>query len=197
MHAVQWQARSPDRQAIVLFVTDGFPTMCDDMTDASLQAAAAAGFANSPPVRTYVVGISVGAHVFRLRDLAAAGGSGPPFLVEDATAVADLNHALASVTSAPPPCAVRIPSPANPLEPITYYDRIQLVHTPAGGAPEEIPYATTRGGCSPIYGGWYYDIPPGLGNPSQIIMCPCTCANMGAGTVDIYAGCHPQFVGLE
>ena len=56
-HAVQWQARNPMRQTIVLLVTDGFPTMCDDMTDASFIGAAAAGLASNPPVRTYVVGI--------------------------------------------------------------------------------------------------------------------------------------------
>ena len=195
-HAVQWQARNPDRQTIVLLVTDGFPTMCDDMTDKSFFEAAAAGLASSPPVETYIVGISVGANVFRLRDLAIAGGSGQPFLVEDATAVADLNNALMSITRDPLPCEYQIPTPSDPLVAIRF-DRIQVVHTPASGAPEEVPYATTRGGCSAAYGGWYYDTPPNLGTPSQIIMCPCTCSSFGAGTVDIYVGCQPQITGLQ
>jgi hypothetical protein len=194
-HAVQWQARNPQRQTIVLLVTDGFPTMCDDMTDTSFIGAAAAGLASSPPVRTYVVGVSVGANVFRLRDLATAGGSSLPFLVEDANATQGLNDALMNITRDPLPCEYQIPTPSNPLEAVSY-DRIQVVHSPASGPAEEVPYATTRGGCSSAYGGWYYDTQPNLGTPSQIIMCPCTCASFGAGTVDIYVGCHPQITGL-
>jgi hypothetical protein len=195
-HAVQWQARNPMRQTIVLLVTDGFPTMCDDMSDSSFIAAAAAGLASQPPIRTFVVGISVGANVFRLRDLATAGGTGVPFLAEDATAVQDLNNALLSITLDPLPCQYQIPTPSNPLEAISY-DRIQVIHTPAVGAAQEVPYATTRGGCSSAYGGWYYDVPPNVGTPSQIIMCPCTCASSGAGTVDIYVGCPPPITGLN
>jgi hypothetical protein len=195
-HAVQWQAAHPDRQTVVLLVTDGFPTMCDDMSDASFIGAAAAGLASSPPVRTFIVGISVGANVFRLRDLAVAGGSGQPFLVEDATAVADLNKALMSITRNPLPCEYQIPATVNPLQGISY-DQVQVLHTPSSGPTEEVPYATTRGGCSAAYGGWYYDVPPNAGTPSQIIMCPCTCSSFGAGTVDIYVGCHPIIVGLQ
>jgi hypothetical protein len=184
------------RQTIVLLVTDGFPTMCDDMTDASFIQAAAGGLASNPPVRTYVVGVSVGANVFRLRDLATAGGSGAPFLVEDANATQGLSDALMNITRDPLPCEYQIPTPSNPLEAVSY-DRIQVVHTPTSGAAQEVPYATTRGGCSSAYGGWYYDVPPNVGTPSQILMCPCTCSSFGAGTVDIYVGCHPQITGLN
>jgi hypothetical protein len=195
-HAVQWQAAHPDRQTIVLLVTDGFPTMCDDRTDTSFIAAAAAGLASSPPVRTFIVGISVGANVFRLRDLAVAGGTGQPFLVEDATAVADLNNALMSIARTPLPCQYQIPTSPNPLEAISY-DRIQVIHSRTSGVPEEVPYATARGGCSSTVGGWYYDVPPNMGTPSQIIMCPCTCSSFGAGTVEIFVGCHPLVIGLQ
>jgi hypothetical protein len=195
-HAVTWQAAHPNRQTVVLLVTDGFPTMCDDMSDTGFKAAAAAGLASSPPVETYVVGISVGANVFRLRDLAVAGGSGQPFLVEAATAVRDLNNALMSITRNPLPCVFDIPATVNPLQGISY-DQVQVLHTPSSGTTEEVPYATTRGGCSAAYGGWYYDVPPNVGTPSQIIMCPCTCSSFGAGTVDIYVGCHPIIVGLQ
>ncbi len=195
-HAVQWQARNPSRQTVVLLVTDGFPTMCDDMSDTSFINAAAAGLASSPPVRTFIVGISVGANVFRLRELATAGGTGQPFLVQDSTAVADLNNALMNVARNPLPCEYQIPTPATPLEPLAY-DRVQVIDTQTSGATEEGPYVTTRGGCGSTFGGWYYDVPPNLGTPSQIIMCPCTCASFGAGTVDIYVGCPPRGAGLE
>jgi hypothetical protein len=194
-HAVTWQAQHLGRQTILVLVTDGFPTMCDDMTDVSFIGAAAAGLASNPPVRTYVVGVSVGANVFRLRDLATAGGSGVPYLVEDANATQGLNDALMNITRDPLPCEYQLPTPSNPLEAIRY-DLVQVVHTPTSGTPEEVPYATTRGGCSSTYGGWYYDVPPNVGTPSMLIMCPCTCASFGAGTVDIYVGCHAGIAGL-
>ena len=87
--------------------------------------------------------------MFRLRDLATAGGSGVPFLVEDANATQGLNDALMNITRDPLPCEYQIPTPSNPLEGISY-DRIQVVHTPTSGAAEEVPYATTRGGCSSL-----------------------------------------------
>jgi hypothetical protein len=72
---------------------------------------------------------------------------------------------------------------------------VQVVHITGGGSPEEVPYATTRDGCNPAYGGWYYDVPPNAGTPSKIIMCPCTCVSSGSGAVDIYIGCYPVTVG--
>jgi hypothetical protein len=201
-HAVQWQARHLDRQTIVLLVTDGFPTMCADQTDTSFIAAAAGGLASDPPVRTYVVGVSVGANRFRLQDIATSGGSPQAYLVEDANAQQGLSDALMNITRNPLPCEYPVPPPPTGLLAISY-DLVQVTHTNTAGKTEEVPYATTRGGCSDAYGGWYYNIMPPAPNdttspkPESIIMCPCTCASFGAGTVNIYLGCHPQITGLN
>ena len=189
-HAIAWQAENPARQTIVLYVTDGMPTMCDDQTDASLLAAAVAGIANDPPIRTYVVGVSVGANLFRLRDLANVGGPAEPYLVEDADATAGFHAALATITQGVLPCEYQVPGSPDPLIALPYAELRMLYTTPNTSQPLEVPYVTTRDGCS--YGGWYYDVPPNVGTPSQIIVCPCTCTSLGAGSsVYAYVGCFP------
>jgi hypothetical protein len=195
-HAIAWQAENPTRQTIVLYVTDGMPTMCDDQTDASLLAATVAGIANDPPIRTYVVVVSVGADMFRLRDLANVGGSAEPYLVEDADATAGFHAALSTITQGALPCEYQIPGSSNPLEGLDYAALRMLYTQPSSSQLLEVPYVTTRDGCS--YGGWYYDVAPNVGTPSQIIMCPCTCASLGAGSsVYAYVGCsHPMPIPL-
>jgi hypothetical protein len=192
-HAVAWQAENATRQTIVLYVTDGMPTMCDDQTDASLLAAAVAGIANDPPIRTYVVGVSVGANVFRLRDLANVGGSAEPYLVEDANATAEFHAALATITQGVLPCEYEVPGSPDPLQ-VLDYAALRMLYTPPNSSQLlEVPYVTTFDGCS--YGGWYYDVPlssdPNAPLPSKIILCPCSCASLGAGSsVYAYFGCH-------
>ncbi len=189
-HAIAWQAANPSRQTIVLFVTDGFPTMCDDQSDASLIAAVQLGMNNDPPIRTYVIGIAVGTSYFRLRDIALYGGSNEPFLVDDTNARQALVDAFRNIARSPLPCEYPFPDPPGGLDQISY-DRIQLVHTMANGTQEEVPYATSIDRCSQAYGGWYYDVPPEVGTPSKILFCPCSCGSLGTGTVELRFGCRP------
>jgi hypothetical protein len=190
-HAYEWQVAHPTRQTVVLLVTDGLPTMCD-VTDTAFTAVAAAGTAGDHPIRTYIIGVSVGANKFTLNSVAKYGGSSEAFLVED-TKPSDLVDALKRVTANPLPCEYEIPTNPTPLQAIDY-GLVQVVHTPATGPTEEVPYARTRGGCS-ANGGWYYDLAPSddplAARPSRIIMCPCTCAGLDVGALEIYYGCHP------
>jgi hypothetical protein len=193
-HAIEWQAQNPARQTIVLFITDGLPTTCD-MTDAAFVAAAAAGMASNPPIRTYIIGVSMGANRFTLNAVARSGGSTQAYLVEGTNSSQALVAALKTVTANPLPCEYAIPAAPNPLQAIDY-NLVQVVHTPATGPQEEVPYATRRSGCSAIRGGWYYDLvpsdDPNAPKPSKIILCPCTCANLSVGKLDIFYGCYPQ-----
>jgi hypothetical protein len=187
-HARTWAAGNPPTRATaVLLVTDGFATQCADLSDQSLRDAALAGMANDPPIRTYVIGVSVGAGKFRLDDIAANGGTGQAYLTDDTDLTGGLVAALRNITSSPLKCEYQMPESPHPLEKVNPA-LVQVVHTLANDVQEEIPYATTRGGCSPTYGGWYYDDPTA---PTKLIMCPCTCASFGAGQLDILVGCSP------
>jgi hypothetical protein len=197
-HAMDWQALNPIRQTIVLLVTDGIPTMCD-MTDQAFTAAAAAGMVAEHPIRTYIVGVGVGANRFTLDSVARFGGSTAAFLVDDTNSRQALVEALQRVTAQPLPCEYTIPADPDPLHVIDY-GKVQVLHTPATGPQEEVPYAVRRSGCSDFSGGWYYDLVPSTdptaAKPSRIIMCPCTCASLNVGTLEILYGCRPQTSGV-
>jgi hypothetical protein len=197
-HAYDWQVANPIRQTVVLLVTDGLPTMCDQ-TDAAFTGAAAAGMALDPPIRTYIVAVSVGANKFTLNSVAKYGGSTEAFLVDN-TQPSDLVNALKRVTANPLPCEYTIPSNPNPREAIDY-GKVQVLHTPATGPTEEVPYTIRRGGCGTANGGWYYDVVPTddplAAKPSKILLCPCSCASMDVGTIEIFYGCQPTPGGVN
>jgi hypothetical protein len=199
-HAIAWQAANPIRETIVLLITDGLPTMCDQQSDPAFTAAAAAGMANDPPIRTYIIGVSVGANRFTLNSVANYGGSSQAFLVEDADSGQALVNALKTITAHPLPCEYEIPPNPDPLHAVDY-GLVQVLHTPATGPQEEVPYAQGRAGCGTVHGGWYYDVvpssDPNAPKPSKIIMCPCTCASFVVGTVEMSYGCHPQVAGVN
>jgi hypothetical protein len=187
-HARNWAAGNPPTRATaVLLVTDGFATQCSDQSDQSLMDAALAGMANDPPIRTYVIGVNVGAGKFRLDGIASNGGTGQAYLTDDTDLTHGLVTALRSITNDPLKCEYQLPKPANPLQEVDPA-LVQVVHTLGTNVQEEVPYATTRGGCSPAYGGWYYDNQTA---PTKLIMCPCTCSGFAAGRLDILVGCKP------
>jgi hypothetical protein len=190
-HARNWAAGNPpSRATAILLVTDGFATQCSDQSDQGLMDAAAAGMANDPPIRTYVIGVNVGAGKFRLDGIASNGGTGQAYLTDDTDLTQGLVTALRSITNDPLKCEYLLPESPTPL---TVVDPafVQVVHTLPTNVQEEIPYATTRGGCSPAYGGWYYDSQTA---PTKLIMCPCTCSSFGVGGLDILVGCKPLVV---
>jgi hypothetical protein len=199
-HARAWQVQNPTRQTVVLLVTDGLATQCDTSATVFAQTATD-GMSGDPPIRTYVVGVSVGLNHFTMDSVAAAGGSTKAFLVEDTNTTQGLIDALATVTSNPLKCEYSVPPKPDPLHDLSY-DLVQVIHTPATGPDEEVPYAKNRGGCGTQHGGWYYDVQPPPPDdttsprPSKIIMCPCTCASLNVGKLQIMYGCHPTVSGL-
>jgi hypothetical protein len=198
-HAWDWQFAHPDRETRVVFVTDGMPTACADQSDASWLAAAQAGMALDPPIRTYVFGLAVGGDAYRLNALARSGGTVEAALIEDSDLPSGLAAALAAMASSypanPGPCEFQIPPQPDPLLSIDY-GLTRVIADVAGGGPEELPYAASLAGCYATYGGWYYDVLPDLEPPSKVILCPCSCAGMNSGSLDLYFGCrilmHPS-----
>jgi hypothetical protein len=191
-----WQAYHPLHETRVVVITDGVPTLCDDQSEASWLAAAQAGLASDPPIRTHVFGLNAGASAYRLHDLAASGGTDHAVLIDDANLPSDLTAALVEMLAGfnPVPCEYWMPPPPNGLVAISY-DQVEFIDRTLGGGEEEVPYATSLAGCSPTYGGWYYDrVPssdPNAPTPSKLILCPCTCAAMQFGCPEILLACHP------
>ena len=76
------------------------------------------------------------------------------------------------------------------------FAKVNVRHVgPAG--PQNIPYVERMERCDPMRGGWYYDVPPSMGTPSRVIVCPATCTRFKADTsaqVDLVFGCATQTI---
>jgi hypothetical protein len=172
---------------VVVLVTDGYPTQCQDPVSVSAIAAVAKQAAEEqPPVRTYVVGLAA---VDNLDTIARAGGTRSAYPVDDnADFARSFVSTLLNISSDPLACEYEIPAP-NDGNLTVDLDKVQMVYTPAVGAPEEIPHANSYSECANPAGGWYYDDPT---TPTKILACRCTCARLAAGKVEIRLGCYPR-----
>ena len=104
----------------------------------------------------------------------------------------NLANTLLNITNSKIACNYEIPPPPSNM--VFNKDKVQVLYTPAVGQQQQVPYITGPGACDRNpNGGWYYDNPE---NPKLISVCPCSCSNFQAGTVQISIGCDP-FVGIE
>lgn len=186
-HAKQWSRAHPGRATVVVLVTDGYPTQCQDPVSVSAIASVAKQAAEEqPPVRTYVVGLAA---VDNLDTIARAGGTRAAYPVTDnADFARSFVTTLLNISSDPLACEYEIPAP-NDGDLTVDLNKVQMVYTPAVGAAEEIPHANSYSECNNPAGGWYYDDPT---TPTKILACPCTCARLAAGKVEIRLGCYPR-----
>ena len=187
-HAREW-AEMPEnsgRGVAVVWVTDGFPTTCDDQTISGLSALAESY--NKPEegeirVPTFVVGL---APIPNLSQVARSGGTGDAYFVADADdAVESLRASLRRVANSPTLCEFNFPeaSDGSILDP----NKVNMQFTPANSStPEPVIQTTGPGACAEA-GGWYYDNPE---DPKKIRVCPSTCGNFGGGIVSVVAGCQ-------
>jgi hypothetical protein len=186
----------PSRKAALIVTSDGLPEGCDRNQIPDIAADIGAAFGGTPSVPTYVIGVfgadEIGMARPQMDTLARSGGTGQAHVL---TAGDDLNmrllDALNQIRGAALACEYRIPAmPAGKLD----FDRVNVRHTgPAG--PENVPYVETMARCDPARGGWYYDVPPAMGTPTRVIICPATCARFNAeksAQVDLVFGCATQ-----
>lgn len=187
----QWASTHAGRATVVVLVTDGYPTQCQDPVSISeIADAAKAGAQNIPPVRTYVVGLAAG---FNLDSIARAGGTANAFNLDEGDVTTSFVSTLQNITNDKLSCEYQLPEPTDPSQPLDV-NKVQVVYTPAVGDPEEVPKANGAADCANSKeGGWYYDTPT---NPTKILVCPCTCSRFAAGKVDIKLGCAPRPISI-
>ncbi len=188
-YAQGWAEDNVGRGTVVVLVTDGYPTQCQDPPSVSeIADLAAAAEAGNPRVLTFVIGIAAG---FNLDAIARSGGTNSAYIVDDANVTDAFVSALLNITDSNIACEFAIPEPPNNSTEVDF-DKVQVVYTPAVGDEEEVPRVNSVADCanSPN-GGWYYD---NTNAPSKISVCPCTCARFGAGQVDVRLGCKPRVI---
>jgi hypothetical protein len=193
MHAQDWQVANPQRLTVVVYITDGYPTECNIDTS-QIQEMVGEYYAGingqyntrgEPGIRTYVIGVAV--DKFNVDNIAQSGGTGSATIVDSAGAVDQFVSAMVNITNANISCSIAVPNP--PAGKILDPDQVQVVYKPFQGDNQEIPKADSASGCGATSGGWYFDDPA---HPKNITLCPCSCANLGAGGIEIRLGCRAR-----
>lgn len=185
-YARSWAKAHPGRATVVVLVTDGYPTQCENDPD-QISQAARAGYQSPERIRTFVIGVGDVAK-FNLDNYARAGGTKSAYLTDAGDVTTTFVDALNNITNRALDCEYQLPPPPDgmKLDP----NKVQVIYTPSFGGAEEVPSISSISACaSTPNGGWYYDDPD---QPTQITVCPCTCARLQAGRVDVRLGCKPR-----
>ena len=182
-HATSWAHGHVGDAVVVVLATDGDPTECDTSLT-NIDAIAAAGFAGTPKIPTFVIG--VGSSLSSLNGIAAAGGTTSAFLVDtNANVNQQFLDAMNAIRHSVLGCQYQIPAPTMGSPD---YGTVNVVYT-SGGVATTFPYVMTKQNCPASGDGWYYDNPA---SPTQIILCDATCTRVEAdhaAEVDITLGC--------
>jgi len=185
-YASSWAQSNPGRATTVVLVTDGFPTQCDNAPE-HISQVAQAGYESPEHIRTFVIGVGDVAK-FNLDNYARSGGTKRAYLTDAGDVTASFVSALNNITDRALACEYQLPPPPDGMKLDTA--KVQVLYTPAAGAPEEVPSISSYSACAKNpNGGWYYD---DANSPSKITVCPCTCARLQAGRVDVRLGCKPR-----
>jgi len=169
----------PRRRAALILATDGLPAGCSDRDIPLVGDAIWTARNTAPEVPTYVIGVLDAADLeagrAALTELARAGGSGAPFILTPAGDLTQrLQAALAQIRGDALPCAYTIPKDrAGAID----WGRVNVAWK-TGSGTENIPYVARAQACDATRGGWYYDVDPASGTPTQVIVCPASCARI-------------------
>jgi hypothetical protein len=174
-------------KVVVLLVTDGEPTACDENINTIASYAADAW--NNNQIPTFAVGLA-GSNEAQMDIIAQAGGTNAGFFIGNGNAQADLLAALKEIQASQVACVFAMPEgvPGKPIDP----SKVNVSYT-AGGTtdPQTIGQVENEAACGTA-GGWYYD---DNDNPGTITFCESTCnAVQGdvAAKIEIIVGCDTQ-----
>jgi hypothetical protein len=184
-HSKVWAQSHAGDAVVAVLATDGDPSGCDESLP-DIDAIAAAAFAGTPSIMTFVIG--VGPSLSSLNGIAAAGGTTSAFLVDTGGNVnQQFLDAMDAIRHAALGCQYLIPTPVSG-DP--NFDEVNVVYQPGGGGPAEtFPNVMNQASCPASGNGWYYNNPAA---PTQIILCPSTCTAVEGdmtGEVDVTLGC--------
>jgi hypothetical protein len=183
--ATTFHGQQPGDRVAVVLVSDGEVNGCDESADS---IAKIVGAAHASGVDTFAVGLA-GYFEAQMNAIAQAGGTGQAFFIGKTNVELDLLTALQSIQQKQVSCALPMPqaSPGKAVDPAL----VNVDYTPGGGAITLLGQVPDAAGCG-ASGGWYYNDPVA---PSQITLCPSTCATVQADPVakiDIILGCQTE-----
>ncbi len=176
----QYLLANPDHKTVVILVTDGEPSGCQENIGAIANIAATGLLEGTP---TYTVGLA-GSNEGQLQQIATQGG-GTSIVIGNGDTQAELLAALQAIQGEQLACEILVPTPTEgTLDP----SKVNVTYTPGSGAPETIGKVADEASCG-ASGGWYYDDNT---NPTTILLCPTTCEGVQAddeGKIEVVLGC--------
>jgi hypothetical protein len=192
----QHAAMHPDRRAALVLASDASPTACANGNIEGVVAALTAARAGTPSLPTYIIGVVSAADAIRgeaANQLAQAGGTGTPILLNDSAG--DLGprflDALNTIRGSAVPCEFRIPPPTSGT---IDFNKVNVRFTGLSG-PADLLYVGSADRCDPARGGWYYDVEPAAGTPTAVRVCDSTCRRFkeeATGMVELRFGCRTR-----
>jgi hypothetical protein len=198
-YAMAEKQKDPTREKVVVMISDGFPTQCSLRSPSDVDNVIKAAATAPIPIRTFIIGIgspnTMSSGKFNLQNYARSGNTGKPPFVLDETKGADgvqqdLVSALLNISNSPLACDYDLAPPSNDWE--INPDEVKFTYQPSSGDLQEVPKVSSAASCAKApNGGWYFDDPS---DPKKITVCPCSCANFGAGTATLVYGCKPKLV---
>jgi len=157
----------PYDKAVVVLVTDGVPTDCNEDHNYIIQKAQEAAGSG---VLTFAIGLE-GSSESLMNGIANAGGTGQGIFVGTANAEQELVAALNSIRESTIACEYQLPETIEGQE--VDPEEVNVLYTPQGtGDPITIGQVPSVSDCTDELGGWYYNDPLA---PTSIIFCPSTC----------------------
>src|SRR5262249_6253767 len=119
--AAEWQKSHMDHKTVVVLATDGEPSGCDN--DIShIAATAQAGFAGTPSIMTFVIGVGPSLHA--LDPVAQAGGTGAAVVVDYSQQA--FSNALMQISNQAAACDYLLPT-GNDVD----IHKVNVLYTPS------------------------------------------------------------------
>jgi hypothetical protein len=193
-YAVPWAEAHPTHRVVLVMATDGGPHLCAS-TDANTQAAALLAFTGKPSIATYVIGVGPDQD---LSAIAAAGGTGKPYLVDVSDLATDqFITAMQQIRAGEGlPCAYRVPVPTNGAS--IDFGKLNLDYYPGLKFPTstmaQLFQVTGPSKCPTGQLAWYYD---DATSPHSVLLCSDTCSKFKqdiGGQLVIAVGCQTRVI---
>ncbi|MCA9623436.1 MAG: hypothetical protein KC731_30655, partial [Myxococcales bacterium] len=157
----------PGRAVALALVTDGAPNACNSSAE-SVAAVASHGATVAPQVLTYVIGLETG-YLDVLGQVAAAGGTGEPIIIDELGGAQALVDALEGLRDNLVACRYSVPRIAD-VTPVG--SDITVRYRPSPDAePVDLPRVASAGSCQGA--GFWVDDPTA---PTRVELCPTSCA---------------------
>ncbi len=196
-----WRESDPTRRPVLILATDGVPEGCESLTqpDATVSALAQITQAAETGLNTFVIGVLpqidesipqavdlIETQTAFLRDMATAGGTDAPFLVQaDVNTAQVFLDALDAIREAALPCDYELPTDTR------NFDRVN-VEVATNDEVTVLPKVDNLSACDGA--GWYYDSDQTAeqDTPTRVVLCPVSCESAKGselGRVDVVLGC--------